>query len=229
MKKKKILCLFLVIIFFCMNYNFSNARENFDLIDEIVKKCKSQVNEYGIKICFNTKQNGEKICRDLVENLCDCDEVTITTQKSPKGFCQEFSCDIIKGYVKSEKQNNEFCIVINIFKIDNLDRLLWLENNIRTKITLVSENIKYYKYLKAKLPDENIRYYNNEIKKILINYRVQNIETVKINNGFSTIAYTKKYTPKKINGKLIDLNYAVCNYSSGSYIIIGTPEIYMPY
>jgi len=55
------------------------------------------------------------------------------------------------------------------------------------------------------------------------------IETVSINNGLSTVAYTKEYDEKVTNNKLIDFNYAVCNYSSGRYIIIGTPEIITTY
>jgi hypothetical protein len=56
-----------------------------------------------------------------------------------------------------------------------------------------------------------------------------NIGTVEIDNGYSTVAYTRKYPVMKNDGKWIDFNYAVCSYSSGNYVIIGTPVIITTY
>jgi hypothetical protein len=76
---------------------------------------------------------------------------------------------------------------------------------------------------------EDIYEVNEKIIKLLESHSTKNIETVNINNGLSTVAYTKNYDAMVNNNKLIDFNYAVCNYSSGSYIIIGTPEIIITY
>jgi Tfp pilus assembly protein FimT len=90
-------------------------------------------------------------------------------------------------------------------------------------------NAKYFQYLKAKLPNNNIKYDNNKVLELLKGYDSTNINTVKLENGYSTTAYTKMYNSMESNGQLIDLNYALSKYSSGSYIIIGTPEINVTY
>ena len=76
---------------------------------------------------------------------------------------------------------------------------------------------------------EDIHVTNDRIIKVLISHGAKNIDTVSINNGLRTVPYTPKYDEVKINNKLIDFNYAVCNYSCGRYIIIGTPEIITTY
>ena len=111
-----------------------------------------------------------------------------------------------------------------------------LKKDLSNSIGNRGKNIKYFQYLKAKIlvssTDSGVSDIYN-INKTIINmlktHGTENIETVSINNGLSTIAYTKKYENKVNNNKLIDLNYAVCNYSSGRYIIIGTPEIITTY
>jgi hypothetical protein len=85
--------------------------------------------------------------------------------------------------------------------------------------------VKYYFYLKSKVKENNLSLVNDKINKILKNSGAKNIDTVEINKGFSTVAYTKRYETVKNNGLLMDFNYAVTSYNSGNYIIIGTPTI----
>ena len=239
MKRKSItlLCIVLCLIILQINVILSNAQEKVNLFDEILLQTKSKTIEYGLKTSFKTKEDPKEVCNYLIQNLgFDNSELIIKYYENEDLYGIEFSGENIKGYIEALKYNNEDVITINISKIGNENDLESLKNKVNKSIGNRGENIKYFQYLKAKMLEnsanvgnEDIYGVNERIIKILKSHGTKNIETVNINNGLSTIAYTKKYDAKVNNNKLIDFNYAVCNYSSGRYIIIGTPEIITTY
>jgi hypothetical protein len=239
MKRKSIalLCIVLSLIILQINIRLSNAQEEVNLFDEILLATKSKTVEYGLKTCFETQEEPKGVCNYLIQNLgLNNKEIKISSSKNEDSYCIEFSGENIQGYIEALKYNNEDVITINISKIGNENGLVLLKNKVSESIGHRGEDIKYFQYLKAEMQEnekdveiEDIYDVNERIIKILKSHGTENIETVNINNGLSTIAYTKKYDEKVNNNKLIDFNYAVCNYSSGRYIIIGTPEIITTY
>jgi hypothetical protein len=237
MKRKSIvlLCIVLCLIIFEINVSFSDAQEKINLFDEILIETKGEISEYGLRVNFETRELPKEACNYLFQTLdFDNKEIKSRIFENEDSYSIEFSGGNFKGYIQSLKNNNKDVITVNISKVGNENELVSLKNKISVSIGYRGENIKYYQYLKAKIRKdsesvENIYSVNESIIKILESHGTKNIETVRINNGLSTVAYTKKYDEMLINNKLIDFNYAVCNYSSGSYIIIGTPEIITTY
>ncbi|MBU3127355.1 YwmB family TATA-box binding protein [Clostridium tagluense] len=239
MKRKSIalLCIVLCRIILQINVISSNAQEKVNLFDEILVQTKGKTVEYGLKASFKTGEDPKTVCNYLIKNLqFDNSEIKSNNYENEDSYCIEFSSGSLKGYIEALKHNNENVITISISKIDNQNGLESLKNKISHAIPSRGEDIKYFQYLKAKILESSISEFNEDtyavnkrIIKILKSHGTCNIETVNINNGLSTIAYTKQYGSMVNNNKLIDFNYAVCNYSSGRYIIIGTPEIITTY
>jgi len=246
MKKKSVtlLCIVLSIIILRVNVKFINAQEGVNLFDEILLVSKSKVVEYGLKTSFMTKENPKVICNNLIKSLgLNNKEIKIVRSEDEYSYCIEFSGVNIEGYIEGItsnnddlKNDNENNITINISKKMSENGLVLLKNKVKDSIGRRGKNIKSFEYLKAKIDGDSssfavddINGVNDAIIKILKSRGAKNIDTVSLNNGLSTIAYTKKYDEELINNKLIDFNYAICNYSSGRYIIIGTPEIIITY
>ncbi len=239
MKRKSIalLCIILSVIIMQINVKFSNAQEKPNLFDEILFQTKSKTVEYGLKTCFSTGEEREEICNYLIKVLeLSNKSIKLSISKNVNSYCIDFSGENIEGYIEALKNDNGNDITINISRIDNKNGLVYLKNKVSNSIGHKGKNIKYFQYLKAKIGEnssnvkiEDTYSVNKRIIKVLKSHGAENIETVSINNGLSTVAYTKEYDEKVTNNKLIDFNYAVCNYSSGRYIIIGTPEIITTY
>jgi len=239
MKRKSItlLCIVLSMIILQINVRFAKAQENHNLFDEILIQTKSKTVEYGLKTCFETQEEPKEVCNYLISALDFDNKKTILSITDNKdSYCVNFSSEISKGYVEAVKYENKSLITINISNVSNENGLIPLKYKVSASIGARGNNIKYFQYLKAKVEGisknvetNNINCINQKIINILKSNGTENIETVSLNNGLSTMAYTKKYDEKVINNKLIDFNYAVCSYSSGKYIIIGTPEIITTY
>ena len=239
MKRKSIalLCIVLSLIILQINVKSSNAQEEVNLFDEILLQTKSKTVEYGLKTCFKTTEDPKVICSYLIGALeLNNKEIKLNSVENKDSYCIEFSGENVQGYIETLKYKNENDITININEIGNKNGLVSLKDKVSTSIGYRGKNIKYFQYLKAKIGEssasvkiEDVYGINQRIIKILKSHGTENIETVSINNGLSTIAYTGKYDEKVNNNKLIDFNYAICNYSSGRYIVIGTPEIITTY
>jgi len=242
MEKKSItlLCIVLSIIILRVNVKFINAQEGVNLFDEILFVSKSKAVEYGLKTSFMTDENPKEICNKLIESLeLNNKGIKLVRTEDEDSYNIEFSGINIEGYIEGLKYNNEALkndeknnITINISKKMNENGLEALKNKVMNSIEGQGKDIKCFEYLKAKIDNSSslaVDDINDAIIKNLKSHGAKNIDTVSINNGLSTIAYTKKYDEELIGNKLIDLNYAICNYSSGRYIIIGTPEIIIAY
>jgi hypothetical protein len=234
MKRKSmtLLCIILCFIILQINIRISNAQETVNLFDEILLQTKGETVEYGLKTSFETAEEPKIVSNYLINNL-GFSKTETKSYENVDSYCLEFSRKNLKGYIESSKYNNGYVITINVSKTGNVNGLESLKKEVSKSIGNRGKNIKYFQYLKAKILDNNTKEdsysINKTIIKMLKSYGTENIETVSINNGLSTIAYTKKYENMLNNNKLIDFNYAVCNYSSGRYIIIGTPEIVTTY
>lgn len=239
MKRKSmaLLCIVLVIIILQVNIRVSRATEEVNLFDEILLQTNSETVEYGLKVSFKTLEEPKEVCDYLINALeLTGEKIKLNYFERENSYCIEFSGEGVQGYIEALRCNYENVIKINISKIGNKNGLESLKNNVNEVIGYRGKNMKYFQYLKAKMQDintnigmESVYATNQRIIKILKYNKSKNIETVSINNGLSTVAYTKRYEEEVSNNKLIDFNYAVCDYSSGRYIIIGTPEIITTY
>lgn len=236
MKRKSIalLCIVLSLIILKINIRLSNAQEKNNLFEEILLQTEGETVEYGLRASFETGEMPKEECNYLFHTLdLNSKEIKWNEFENEDSYCIEFSGENLKGYIKTSKHNDKDFITVDVSKTGKENGIESLKSKVGNSVGHRGKNIKYYQYLKAKIGEnsesEDIYSVNEKIIKILKSNGTKNIETVNINNGLSTVAYTKNFDAMVINNKLIDFNYAVCNYSSGRYIIIGTPEIITTY
>ncbi|MDF2503790.1 YwmB family TATA-box binding protein [Clostridium sp.] len=153
-------------------------------------------------------------------------KITINDEKV---YCREFQSGDIYGYIESRKDGNANNMSLFIRRINEKNNINSLEKQVMKSIDKEANNVISYKYIKAKISNDDVKVTQTKIENYLKNIGSKNISTVEINTGFSTVAYTNKYAPISDNGKLIDFNCAVIKASDGNYIILGTPIIDITY
>ncbi|AYF54185.1 hypothetical protein G8S49_06805 [Clostridium botulinum C] len=227
---KKGVVFFITVVSVFLNYKISYAYKNVDYFEKFIKTTGSKVIEYGINTKFETDTNGQELVKYFKGRIPIIGCTKLNTYENKRNYHIEFKNSNIKGYVLIETLKEKSYVSINVIKKDNTNKLSQLQNQVRKlKEGLSKSQDIYYQYLKAKLPNNNLVKVNNDLISLLRNTGTINVDSVKINNGFSTCAYTAQYQSKRNNGKLMDLNYALSNYSSGAYITIATPEIITTY
>ncbi|MFD3158246.1 YwmB family TATA-box binding protein [Haloimpatiens sp. FM7330] len=223
-----LLLMIIVLTFSEVNSSVCKSKEC-DLFNDILEKCNAEVIEYGVRTSFETRKNGKEFCNFLLNKL----EIKCNIKKieNNKIYRLEFCNNKINGYIQNLKEDKKNIITINIIKKDKKNNLDKIKCKISNAINCVKleKNNTYFTYLKSKINNKNLKSVKNSINTLLKSRNVQNINTIKINNGYSTVAYTGKYDICKVNNDFIDFNYAVSAYSSGSYLIIGTPQIIINY
>ena len=214
-----IVCLFLII-----NGKLLFAKET-DLFAEIISNTGSNVIEYGVTVSFMTEGIEKDILEDTLKTMGYYNPSNKIISIKDNVHSIDFKSGDFYGFIESVKLDDETYVTLDIKEISTVNNINLLKNNIENAVGKKYKNVKYFLYLKSKLKQSDLTEVNNQIKTILKNSGAKAIDTVEINNGFSTVAYTKKYQAIKNNGDLIDFNYAVASYNSGNYIIIGTPTI----
>lgn len=227
-KKVFILSIIIVMVFGYLNKNFSFAKKNIDLFDEILKVTEGITVEYGIRTCIETKKDGESYSLELLKKL-NVEVFNTNVIKNDNIYCIEFNNNKISGYIESISYENYNVVTVNVVEKGSENGLSQLKALLEKALEKENKDTKYFQYLKAAIPSNNISKTNEEIVELLKNENAVNIDTIDIDNGYSTVAYTKRYPIMRNNGKYMDFNYAVCSYTSGNYIIIGTPIIITTY
>ena len=80
---------------------------------------------------------------------------------------------------------------------------------------------KYYKYMKGKLRNKKIDNVLQSINNTLVQEGFGSIETLEIDNGYTSVAALNSYLLRDE----ININYSLCSYETSTYIFIGTPII----
>lgn len=231
--KYKSYLLFLIILFYgCINTNFMHlyATEKKDVINEIIKYTEGTVVEYGVKIHLEVQDCNETECMQLINGIGFPSYSVNKVQLTNGSYCLEFENSLGSGYVEYNGDNSQKSITFQAIIKDNKNGIESLKNKVQKSGLFYNKKINYIQYIKLKL--NNVRS-NDETNTGIINLlkknNAANIETIRLKNGYSSTAYTGLYSSISDKGQLIDLNFSVCNYSTGNYVIIGTPEIMTTY
>lgn len=226
-KKCLIVFMFMFMFIMCLTLTNSYANKNKDIFNKVIQKKYGTIEEYGAKISFKTSENMEDACLKIFQKLkLNNGDLTITKDKNYYRIDFKNSSS---GYIEGQTYRNKNIITINIMRKSKDYKLSEIQKSIEGTIGNNSK-LESLKYVKIKLDDKyNLNSINNQILGMLRDDNSKNIKTVKIKNGFDSVAYTGIYDPLLDDGKCVDFNYAVCRYNSGNYIIMGTPEIYISY
>lgn len=226
-------CVLSLLLFLCMmmcfNTKFYAESNNENLFDDIISKTQGKVVEYGVTTSFMATGNGTINCNNILNDMGFKENSKIAESKSNNIYRIEFQKEKISGYVESVKEDDKSIIKISIIANESKNNIYELKNKVNESVRNHSGNAELFEYLKVKLPDSDIEHTNRTIVSLLESRGTIDIDTVRLQNGFSTICNTGKFKPTMINGKLIDFNFSVSNYTSGNYIIMGTPEILETY
>lgn len=242
MKLKKLLIPVLAFIIIISTLGLTASKEaKRNTIEDILSNCGCEVQAYGLTVSFSTKtdlEKNEEATRNIAKYLCKDEngqKTTISTKEN--NLCIDFSTDNSNGYIESLTSDGENSISININVEGNQKNPTSLKSKIEKAIyssgAVSKENLKYFDYIKANIKSKNLGQINESIIEIIKKNGGENIQTVKLDNGYSNIALTGQYESINVGGKREDLNFALMNYnansSMGCYLIIGTPEITISY
>jgi hypothetical protein len=221
--------LLFILTFVCFNTRFYALDGEKDLEEAIIQKTNSNIEEYGVTTSFVTKADGRKITDTLLEDLGYRNHGDVTVFERDDVYRLEFKSGSYYGYVESAKEEDGNIIKIDIKDVSSRNNLQSLKESIEKSVEKYYRNPEMFTYLKAKCPCSDTKSTNETIVNLLEKNGTINIDTCKLLRSYSTVCYTKRYDPILISGKLMDFNFAVCSYSSGDYIIMGTPEIIETY
>jgi hypothetical protein len=201
------------------NGNKKFVAENPEIISRIINISNGLIVTTGIKADFKVNTYEAVQYDSMLEKISN--NFTVTGDLKNKDYYSiDFKEGGISGYLECIKDNN-----INNFSLcleeesgkNNLDELAKMITKLTGK---KNEDLKIDKYIKCKLENNNILKVNNElIEKIKVE-GLKDIQTIKYNNGYSNVAFVQRGNNKET------VNFVVCNYNSGSYLIVGTPEIF---
>lgn len=226
MNRKKFFVAILLILLAIINFSVikTNAEISDEYLNDALKNTNSTIEEIGLSTNYKTNNNGKKECDMWIKDMGLINK-RVTTYNS-NSYCVEFNYNNISGYIESIKKTNYYDISINVKLFTNENKI----NELKRKVT---KPIKYksvcYEYIKAKSKIKDFNKINYNIKKFFIKNGAKNLETTRMNNILSTTMYTGKYDYVFDDNKKVDLNYAVCKYDNGNYIIIGTPILNINY
>lgn len=188
-----------------------------DILGFIADSLNVEICEAGMKLIYLCNDNAEEGLKQLLPKISMEDISSIREySKDIYGFNISKGDEFIELQGVNLKEGSKITINYKILSSENsLDKIQeylkkYTENN--------AVEAKYFKYLKGKLNSNNMDYINEEIIKVLKKYSPLDISSIKISNGItSTVILKDKYQNK------INLNYSICSYESGTYLLIGTP------
>lgn len=202
---------------------------NTDMFKNILQRTNSVPEEYGIMVTFNTFGNREKAVYEIFNILNKYNGYNKKILRDNKIYCIEFNGSYAKGYIEGVENENFNIITVNIIRKCSQYRLQDLKSMVDGCLSNRKEKYRYFEYVKAKTQSQDVSTIDNEVKNILKYYGSSNIKTIALEEGYSSTAYTHEYDPIQSDGELIDFNYAVVKYNTGTYIVMGTPEIMVTY
>jgi hypothetical protein len=140
-----------------------------------------------------------------------------------------FSNEIYKGSITSTPYKDKNIVVITVIKKEKENRTKELKSKLSEILSHVNIRITYSQCIKGKILNNNLDEVNNFVMNELEQSKAKNINKAKLYNGYSIICNTNLYDSKKVGTMDVDFHCAVVKYSSGCYLVMGTPEITLDY
>jgi hypothetical protein len=226
----KIIIFILTITLGFIFFGFDNllAQKKQDMFSEILNQTNVNIEECSITTSFQTQIGGLAICQTILKKLGYGDgDLKITNNNNI--YCIEFSKNKFNGYIESTYHDSTYVISIYINDKCSKNEINVLKIDMDNALKGISSGNKNFLYVKSKIASQSISTIDSKIKTILKKNKAKDVNSVNINNGITTTAYTGLYSSIKSGDSLMDFNYAVCRYPSGNYLIMGSPEIIATY
>lgn len=206
------------------------SSKNMDVIDGIAKYTKGTVVEYGADFKADINNFSNDDLDKIIKNIHECKNLKLDKIYNDNTYCINIIGTNINGYIESTRKSSGYSINLELIIRDSKNNLDNLVSEIKNIDLFKNNGVKVFRYMKVKAENtENIEIINNKIIDFLKSRHAGNISTIKLNDAYSTTAYMGNEDYIVRGNKAADINIAVCRYSSGTYIIIGTPEIIISY
>ena len=212
---KKILIIFLGIFsLLIINGGYCLAKQDVESFSVIENKMSEEFDivENGVKFQYFTNLS-EKQENERIENC----------------IVNKYGVDVVKKGNNIKVENENFKLDISIYSIDDKTKveiiLINMDSSIKTEILVdIAKEIRSNEYTGTRI-FQFVKYrteYSAESipKSIIENSKQDTIRSLEINNG--------KVSNIVMNDDK-NINVAQVNYNSGSYLIIGTPTIFITY
>ena len=227
---RKVLSIILItILIISANQGLSvSAYQDSDISNEICEQLNACGIEYGLNTSFEYRGDGNALCQSIIEEISKGYRVKAEWKKDEELSNIQINNEEINGYIQCVKNNRYHIIEIEL-KSSRKSNLDVIRGVISNKLENKNVKIKYFTYVKSKLSNGDVKSIYNQVSMLLKNKGAKNIESVKLDSGYSITAFTNCGETIENMRKLIDINIAILSYKSGNYMIIGTPEIMTAY
>lgn len=188
---------------------------------DIYKEVNNIVNfhESGMKISYKTSSNIKEILQEINDlNLYYLNSTLKIENDMENDFNFEKKDDKSSIKVLIGKDINSYNVEIEIIDKEKLVDI----NKIKLKCGRLNHisNINYYTFIKGKVKKECGYELEKKLFNILDCYNIQNKSNILLENGL-----TGKFTVQK----KFKINYSIMNYNDGTYLIVGSPIIFITY
>lgn len=226
MNSKKIFVVILLVILIVTNFKGlrTSAEISENYLSSALKNTNSTIEEIGLNIKYKINSNGKKECKMWLKDMNFGNKSTEVDSK--KKYFVNFADKNMSGYIESVKENNYYDISIYVKLLTNKNNIIKLKRKVTKAINHKST---CYTYIKAKSKMKNINQISYKMQDYFVKNGAENLNNTRIKNILSTTMYTGKYDYIFDGTKKVDLNYAVCKYNDGNYIIMGTPILNINY
>lgn len=229
-KFKVLLTILLTLVISISNNSIFLAKEKVDIFDVIFSNENIEVSKYSVTATFKTSFSDAGVSKDILNRICTILGNMEYTIEDKDGFTNiVFLNEDYEGTINSTSYDGENIITVTVIKEDTENKTKELQGKLSEILSHVNSRIIYSQCIKGKVLSNNLDEINKFVLDTLGQNKAENINTAKLYNGYSNIANTKLYNSKKIGNLDIDFHCAVVKYSSGCYIIMGTPEITLDY
>lgn len=206
------------MIFFTANSSMVFANKA-NLYNDIIDISSGSIIESGIRIKIENNKGNQYIVNNILEEIIKIDN-------SEEFYYEDnyigFKGHNIYGFIDCTSKEGNITVEI-AYKNEKsyIESLKAMAMNI---IKNKTQNMVIFEYIKVSLPENtDLENLNTEIGNDFKLKRYSKIDSIKLNNGYSSIVNMNAEKSKE------SINYALCKYNSGKYLIIGTPEIVIPY
>lgn len=229
-KFKAVIVLILTLIILVINSSFIYVQGQVDMFEKLLSNSNIEVSEYSVTATFNSDSQGMDACKEIIRKASTTlGEMEYTVNDEDEFSNIIFSNEIYKGSITSTPYKDKNIVVITVIKKEKENRTKELKSKLSEILSHVNSRITYSQCIKGKILNNNLDEVNNFVMNELEQSKAKNINKAKLYNGYSIICNTNLYDSKKVGTMDVDFHCAVVKYSSGCYLVMGTPEITLDY
>ncbi|WP_079422632.1 hypothetical protein [Clostridium oryzae] len=222
---KIVLYLCLLIISIMGNGTFfQNNRLNSRLINSVSGKIVESGMEYSLQLDDTQNIHMDELIRNIYNKIS-------WSYRKYSGGAEEVAYldqDNIHASIKIVR-GKDTKVFISLSEEGKQQLISKIEKKLDNFVEVKNFNSNSYKYVKVKCMESSMINCEKAIEKTIRNDNGNNIDRIRISNGYSITALIGKGPVKKIGDKLINLNCAICRYNTGTYLVIGSPIISITY